>query len=147
MSDILCTTSSSKPAPQEKSLLDDDPIFNDENFLAAVATLGDAFTKTSNAYPISSPNWDLLTPTPNTQPDQEKTLLDNVIEESKPEVEDVQYRKIEQRKFKNLPLSLRSPYWTKYNQMLSNVTEKEKLLSDYAFMLPSDEHPKEYVFK
>nr|GMD17851.1 uncharacterized protein LOC109153584 [Ipomoea batatas] len=76
MSDILCTTSSSKPAPQEESLLDDDPIFNDENFLATVTTLEDAFTKTSNAYPISSPNWDLLTPTPNTQPDQEKTLLD-----------------------------------------------------------------------
>nr|GMD16098.1 uncharacterized protein LOC109172327 [Ipomoea batatas] len=76
MSDILCTTSSSKPAPQEESLLDDDPIFNDENFLATVAMLEDAFTKTSNAYPISSPNWDLLTPTPNTQPDQEKTLLD-----------------------------------------------------------------------
>lgn len=76
MSDILCATSSSQLAPQEESLLDDDSIFNDENFLAAVAALEYAFTKTFNAYPISSPNWDLLTPTPNTQPDQEKAVLD-----------------------------------------------------------------------
>nr|GMD14413.1 uncharacterized protein LOC109162426 [Ipomoea batatas] len=117
MSDILCATSSSQLAPQEESLLDDDSIFNDENFLAAVAALEYAFTKTFNAYPISSPNWDLLTPTPNTQPDQEKAVLD------------------------------KSPYWTEYNQRLSNATENEKLLSDYAFMQPSDEHPKEYLFK
>nr|GME20707.1 uncharacterized protein LOC109172327 [Ipomoea batatas] len=78
MSDMLCAASSSQPA-RDESLLDDDPIFNDENFLAAVAALEDAFTKTSNACPIFSPNWDLLTPTPNTQPDQEKTLMDKTL--------------------------------------------------------------------
>nr|GMC54650.1 platelet glycoprotein Ib alpha chain-like [Ipomoea batatas] len=73
MSDMSNVTSTSQPA-ETLTLLDDDPILNDESFLAAVSALEKAFIVTTN--PVehpkeaeldglpSSPSWNLLTPTP-----------------------------------------------------------------------------------
>nr|GMD95445.1 uncharacterized protein LOC109172327 [Ipomoea batatas] len=73
MSDMLNVASTSQPA-ETSTLLDDDPIFNDESFLAAVSALEKAFIVTTNLaeHPKeaeldglpSSLSWNLLTPTP-----------------------------------------------------------------------------------
>nr|GMC89498.1 uncharacterized protein LOC109179062 [Ipomoea batatas] len=73
MSDMLTVASTSQPA-ETSTLLDDDPIFNDEGFLAAVSAMEKAFIVTTNPaeHPKeveldglpSSPRWNLLTPTP-----------------------------------------------------------------------------------
>lgn len=73
MSDMLNVAPTSQPA-ETSTLLDDDPIFNDESFLAAVSALEKAFIVTTNPaeHPKeveldglpSSPRWNLLTPTP-----------------------------------------------------------------------------------
>nr|GMD89950.1 sulfite exporter TauE/SafE family protein 3-like [Ipomoea batatas] len=78
MSDMLTVASTSQPA-ETSTLLDDDPIFNDEGFLAAVSAMEKAFIVTTNPaeHPKeveldglpSSPRWNLLTPTP---PDVQK---------------------------------------------------------------------------
>nr|GLL39847.1 uncharacterized protein LOC109153584 [Ipomoea trifida] len=45
------------------------------------------------------------------------------------------------RRFKNLPMNLRSPFWTKNDEILKKVGPKEKLISDYAFLDPTEERP------
>nr|GMC61284.1 uncharacterized protein LOC109153584 [Ipomoea batatas] len=178
MSDMLTVASTSQPA-ETSTLLDDDPIFNDEGFLAAVSAMEKAFIVTTNPaeHPKeveldglpSSPRWNLLTPTPpNVQKPNETTttrpaehnaptnlqetekstptvkpLFDIVIEESESDFEHVQHGERENRKLKNLPLKLRSPFWTTNKEKLSFVSAKRKLLSDFIFMDPSPEHPAE----
>nr|GME07698.1 platelet glycoprotein Ib alpha chain-like [Ipomoea batatas] len=73
MSDMLNVASTSQPA-ETSTLWDDDPIFNEESFLATVSALEKAFIVTTNPaeHPKeaelddlpSSPSWNLLTPTP-----------------------------------------------------------------------------------
>nr|GMD65688.1 uncharacterized protein LOC109179062 [Ipomoea batatas] len=178
MSDMLTVASTSQPA-ETSTLLDDDPIFNDEGFLAAVSAMEKAFIVTTNPaeHPKeveldglpSSPRWNLLTPTPpdvqkpnettttcpaehnaptNLQETEKSTptvtpLFDIVIEESESDFEHVQHGERENRKLKNLPLKLRSPFWTTNKEKLSFVSAKRKLLSDFIFMDPSPEHPAE----
>nr|GMD79760.1 uncharacterized protein LOC109179062 [Ipomoea batatas] len=178
MSDMLTVASTSQPA-ETSTLLDDDPIFNDEGFLAAVSAMEKAFIVTTNPaeHPKeveldglpSSPRWNLLTSTPpdvqkpnettttcpaehnaptNLQETEKSTptvkpLFDIVIEESESDFEHVQHGERENRKLKNLPLKLRSPFWTTNKEKLSFVSAKRKLLSDFIFMDPSPEHPAE----
>ncbi|XP_019156984.1 PREDICTED: uncharacterized protein LOC109153584 [Ipomoea nil] len=165
MSDMLNIASTSQP-DKTSTLLDDDPIFSSESFLAAVASLEKAAMEalekatTITEEPVdpetfSPPRFNLLTPTPpdiqkpnettTTLPgeerstEKEQTLFDIALEES--ERENVQHGEREKRKLKNVPLRLRSPYWTKNNEKLSFVSAKEKMLSDFAFMEPSIQHP------
>lgn len=75
-------------------------------------------------------------------------MFDIVIEESESDFEHVQHGERENRKLKNLPLKLRSPFWTTNKEKLSFVSAKRKLLSDFIFMDPSPEHPaEESLFK
>nr|GLL25087.1 uncharacterized protein LOC109162426 [Ipomoea trifida] len=38
-------------------------------------------------------------------------------------------------------MNLRSPFWTKNDEILKKVGPKEKLISDYAFLDPTKERP------
>ncbi|XP_019190298.1 PREDICTED: uncharacterized protein LOC109184715 [Ipomoea nil] len=70
------------------------------------------------------------------------------MEESGSDVEDVTVRKRPVRKYRNIPLYLRSPYWTKNKGSIHNATPKEKVVSNYAFLEASSEHPGgEILFK
>ncbi|XP_019161846.1 PREDICTED: uncharacterized protein LOC109158392 [Ipomoea nil] len=67
--------------------------------------------------------------------------VDRALNESETDIEDVTIRKRPKRTFKNIPLNLRSPYWTKNAQYVHNATVNERIASNYAFMEVSDDHP------
>ncbi|XP_031124294.1 uncharacterized protein LOC116027004 [Ipomoea triloba] len=69
--------------------------------------------------------------------------FDSALAESESDVEDVITRKRPQRKFKNIPLNLRSPFWNEHGMKIRNATVPDKLLSNYAFVEVSEEHPKD----
>nr|GMD22589.1 platelet glycoprotein Ib alpha chain-like [Ipomoea batatas] len=116
MSDMLNVASTSQPA-ETSTLLEDDPIFNDENFLAAVSALKKAFIVTTN--PAEHPKEAALDGPPSSPKTEKNTTEVKTLFDM-------------------------SPYWTANNEKLSFVTTaKEKLLSNFAFMDPSAEHPKE----
>ncbi|XP_031094307.1 uncharacterized protein LOC115998789 [Ipomoea triloba] len=69
--------------------------------------------------------------------------FDSALAESESDVEDVITRKRPQRKFKNIPLNLRSPFWNEHGMKIKNATVPDKLLSNYAFVQVSSEHPKD----
>ena len=56
-----------------------------------------------------------------------------MIEESELEVDDVEKRIRPIRKYKKLPLALRSPFWTENEGKIKNVSAKEKILSEFSF--------------
>lgn len=60
--------------------------------------------------------------------------IHNILAESEEEVEDVHKKKRPQRKLKQLPLALLSPYWAQNMTKLTNISAKQKLFSDYAFL-------------
>ena len=51
-------------------------------------------------------------------------LYYRLINESESEIEDVQTRTRPTRKYKKLPLALRSPFWTENDAIIQDVTEK-----------------------
>ena len=66
-----------------------------------------------------------------------------MIEESKSEVDDVEKRIRPIRKYKKLPLSLRSPFWTENDgKIKKNVSSKEKIISEFAFTVEVDKDKK-----
>ena len=58
-----------------------------------------------------------------------------MIEESESEVDDVEKRIRPTRKYKKLPLSLRSLFWTENKGKIKNIYSKEKMLSEFAFIV------------
>nr|GLL16609.1 uncharacterized protein LOC109179062 [Ipomoea trifida] len=70
-----------------------------------------------------------------------KQLFDSLIAE--PDDDDHTEEMVAERtrRFKNLPMNLRSPFWTKNDEILKKVGPKEKLISDYAFLDPTEERP------
>nr|GMD09382.1 uncharacterized protein LOC109153584 [Ipomoea batatas] len=44
-------------------------------------------------------------------------------------------------------MNLRSPFWTKNDEILKKVGPKEKLISDYAFLDPTEERPLTETFQ
>ncbi|XP_019192143.1 PREDICTED: uncharacterized protein LOC109186562 [Ipomoea nil] len=79
--------------------------------------------------------------TPAAQTAAEIDEFDKAMDESESDVEDVTVRKRPVRKFRNIPLHLRSPYWNKNKGSINNATPKEKVFSNYAFLEASSEHP------
>jgi hypothetical protein len=67
------------------------------------------------------------------------------MQESESDVDDVTIRMRPQRRFRNKPLCLRSPYWTQNAGFIRTTTPREKIISNYAFLSVSTEHPEEYV--
>ena len=70
-------------------------------------------------------------------------LYYRLIDESESEIEDVQIRTRPTRKYKKLPLALRSPFWTENNTIIQNVTAKEKIISEFAFTNQIEQSKKE----
>nr|GMD48619.1 uncharacterized protein LOC109179062 [Ipomoea batatas] len=73
-----------------------------------------------------------------------KQLFDSLIAEPDDDDHTEQMVAERTRRFKNLPMNLRSPFWTKNNEILKKVGPKEKLISDYAFLDPTEERPLTY---
>ena len=67
------------------------------------------------------------------------TFYYRLINESKLEVEDVEKRIRPITKYKKLPIALKSPFWTKYDGQIKNVSVKEKIISEFAFTSESDQ--------
>nr|GMD35977.1 uncharacterized protein LOC109179062 [Ipomoea batatas] len=70
-----------------------------------------------------------------------KQLFDSLIAEPDDDDHPEQMVAERTRRFKNLPMNLRSPFWTKNDEILKKVGPKEKLISDYAFLDPTEERP------
>nr|GMC46654.1 uncharacterized protein LOC109179062 [Ipomoea batatas] len=70
-----------------------------------------------------------------------KELFDSLIAEPDDDDHSEQVVAERTRRFKNLPMNLRSPFWTKNDEILKKVRPKEKLISDYAFLDPTEERP------
>nr|GME10419.1 uncharacterized protein LOC109162426 [Ipomoea batatas] len=70
-----------------------------------------------------------------------KQLFDSLIAEHDDDDHTEQMVAERTRRFKNLPMNLRSPFWTKNDEILKKVGPKEKLISDYAFLDPTEERP------
>nr|GMD40891.1 uncharacterized protein LOC109153584 [Ipomoea batatas] len=70
-----------------------------------------------------------------------KQLFDSLIAEPDDDDHTEQMGAERTRRFKNLPMNLRSPFWTKNDEILKKVGPKEKLISDYAFLDPTEERP------
>nr|GMD66194.1 uncharacterized protein LOC109153584 [Ipomoea batatas] len=70
-----------------------------------------------------------------------KELFDSLIAEPNDDDHTEQVVAETSRRFKILPMNLRSPFWTKNDEMLKKVGPKEKLISDYAFLDPTEERP------
>nr|GMD05944.1 uncharacterized protein LOC109179062 [Ipomoea batatas] len=70
-----------------------------------------------------------------------KQLFDSLIAEPDDDDHTEQIVVERTRRFKNLPMNLRSPFWTKNDEILKKVGPKEKLISDYAFLDPTEERP------
>nr|GMD53108.1 uncharacterized protein LOC109179062 [Ipomoea batatas] len=73
--------------------------------------------------------------------DSEKTISDEQQLDTTPEDNTMKQLFDRTRRFKNLPMNLRSPFWTKNDEILKKVGSKEKLISDYAFLDPTEERP------
>nr|GMD79480.1 uncharacterized protein LOC109153584 [Ipomoea batatas] len=73
--------------------------------------------------------------------DSEKTISDEQQLDTTPEDNTMKQLFDRTRRFKNLPMNLRSPFWTKNDEILKKVGPKEKLISDYAFLDPTEERP------
>ena len=56
-----------------------------------------------------------------------------MIKESESEVDDVEKRIRPIKKYKKLPLALRSPFWIENEEKIKNISAKEKILSEFAF--------------
>lgn len=63
-----------------------------------------------------------------------------MIDGSEYDIEDLEKMERNERKFKKQSLHLRSSYWTKNDEELKNVGPKEKLISNFTFIEPSEEH-------
>ena len=63
-----------------------------------------------------------------------------MIEELESEVDDIEKRIRPIRKYKKLPLSLRSPFWTENEEKIKNISAKEKMLSEFAFTVCKEEN-------
>ena len=63
-----------------------------------------------------------------------------MIEELESEVDDIEKRIRPIRKYKKLPLSLRSPFWTENEGKIKNISTKEKILSEFAFTVCKEEN-------
>nr|GMD48677.1 uncharacterized protein LOC109179062 [Ipomoea batatas] len=68
-----------------------------------------------------------------------KELFDSLIVEPNEDDHSEQVVAERTRRFKNLPMNLRSPFWTKNDELLKKVGPKEKLISNYAFLDPTEE--------
>lgn len=111
----------------------------------------------SSQLPEKAPDDDVSTSKPNEQtlavirvpfakvasPAANDNEFDSALVESESDVEDVIVRRRPQRKFRNIPLYLRFPYWNEHGTHIHNTTVRDWLISNYAFVEVSTEHPKD----
>ncbi|KAL3618958.1 hypothetical protein CASFOL_037186 [Castilleja foliolosa] len=76
----------------------------------------------------------------------EEDRFKRLIDESDEETNDVMKRQND-RSFKNLPFKLRSPFWRNKSKILNGkVTQKEQLISDYAFGKMNSKNSRQILF-